>query len=179
MKRLISLIILGCLALAPASVSAHGASPLNQTAIQAGPYAFEAGFFHWPVRAGQPADLLLTPAGDRYQRRELSIQAWLVPQPGTPGQPIALAVAADPDSANGYALLLRASVEGDWALRLAVSSPEGPGQATLDFPVSGPPLIPLWAGWMVGLLPALGLLIFGLGELRQLAVRRSVDFQLT
>jgi len=51
-------------------------------------------------------------------------------------------------------------VQGAWRLEIEVNGAAGVGTVSLPIEVAGPPAIPIWLGWLIGLSPMLGLAWF-------------------
>ncbi len=154
--------------LLPMQASAHGASPLHTETLHVGGYDLTVEFYNWPIRVEQTAAVRIVPQTPLPSRAALQLQATLVPAPGVPDQPRPLTVGPDSDSDLAYSVDVRALVTGEWQLQISAAGAAGSGVASMRMPVAGPPRIPVWLGWLIGLTPLLGLLIFISARLRRL-----------
>ncbi|MFN8634231.1 MAG: hypothetical protein U0893_10275 [Chloroflexota bacterium] len=128
---------------------------------QAGPYELEIGLDRDPPRTGQ--DLAVTvralpdgePVGWNGGGR---VTVVAVPAYGTAGTPTRLVV-LQPESHDraSYAGTIQIPVQGQWRLEIEVNGSAGPATASVPVSVAGPPAIPVWLGWLVGLSPLAGL----------------------
>jgi hypothetical protein len=59
----------------------------------------------------------------------------------------------DSDSKGVYKVNVTPPIRGGWLLHLTVSGPSGVVVGDIPINVEGPPAIPTWLGWTIGLLP--------------------------
>lgn len=131
---------------------------------QAGPYSIEIGLDRDPPRTGQ--DLAVTvralpgdPTSDQPGVGRVAVVA--VPGPGTDTVQTRLTLLQpEAHDRSSHAGLVHLPVRGSWTLEIEVSGAAGHGTTTLPIEVAGPPAIPTWLGWLVGLSPLLGLVWF-------------------
>lgn len=154
------LAVLLLLWLLPTTAAAHEVGPMHTELVSAGPYQLRIEFFSWPLRSGRSTNLLVTPVDGRYQQRQLALSGVLQPSTSVTDTARTLKVEDDNDSRNGYTFNLNPGTQGDWQLKLNVRGAQGSDGAILNLLVEGPPAIPGWLGWTVGLLPLWGLLGF-------------------
>jgi hypothetical protein len=159
--------------LLPVTASAHNASPLHTDTVTAGGYTLTVAYFSWPLRAEQDAQILITPADNQYQHRELGLGVTLNPPANGGGRSVTEAVQPDSDTRNGYAVDIRPAYVGTWSLLVNVHGPQGDDGVVINLPVDGPPAIPEWLGWAVGFVPLLGLLGFAVSEGRKVVKAKA------
>lgn len=124
--------------------TATAAAPLHSEQVQVGTATVTVGFYMWPIRSDQSAllyvegpldaaqtELMAVPAGKTNASR---IKAWSVP---------------DQVQKQQSWHELQVGVRGDWTLHIVADGQEG----ILPLKVEGPPEIPLWLGWLIGLSP--------------------------
>jgi hypothetical protein len=68
--------------------------------------------------------------------------------------------APDPATPGAYDLRATFVTRGQWYLLLDLQGPSGAAQARVLETVAGPPPIPFWLGWLIGLIPLWGLIAF-------------------
>lgn len=132
------------------ALTAAGASPLATQTAQIGPYRLLLNFYSLP-RAGQQLNMTIeskTPGvGLRFS------QAMLNPAPSTDAISIRVALSPDSDTPGVYDVHITPSVRGQWLLHLTVSGTAGSFTGDIPLVVQGPPIIPTWLGWLIGLTP--------------------------
>ena len=146
-----SLVLFGLLLLLIAPVlTAAGASPLATQTAQLGPYRLLLSYYSLP-RAGQQLDMTIgssTP-GELLQFS----QAVLNPARSTDANTVGVQLSPDRDSKGVYNVNVTPPIRGVWLLHLTVSGPSGVVVGDIPINVEGPPAIPTWLGWTIGLLP--------------------------
>jgi hypothetical protein len=131
---------------------------------QVGPYLIEIGLDRDPPRTGQ--DLALTvralPGGATLQSPPTGrVTVIAVPGPGTDATQTRLTILQpEAHDRSSYAGEVRLPVRGAWTLEIEVGGAAGPAVTSLPIDVDGPPPIPVWLGWLVGLSPLAGLAWF-------------------
>ena len=171
-RLLVMLVTVGLLAIAPASLAQSGApqsgqkeakkslglggiagnaAPLHTEKVRVGDRVVDVGFFMWPIRSGQPALLYVEGEID-----PATTELWLVPAEATNAIPGRARSEADGAMKNLSWHEVNASVRGPWRLEVRA----GGQTAALPIEVAGPPSIPIWLGWMIGLSPLVGLFWF-------------------
>lgn len=170
MKRKLLPLLLAALLLIPTTALAHGPGDqpiVHEEPAQVGPYRVTVGFSEWPTRA------------------EKSVQYVVHPQGGLAGKQAFLAVVPADGHARGnldwtelmtYPGLddawvhqtLGVSNPGMWKIEIKMVTAQGTfAGSTKPFLVDKPPGIPMWFGWVVGLIPLYGVIWFGVREWRQ------------
>jgi len=163
MKWLLRLALITTVLLTPALVQAHTAIPAKIVDAQAGPYAFEVYLFADIAHAGQAYDLMVLPKTPGFR-----LTAQLLPAPGLSATPLRGQVAPDPDVPGAFDVhFIDVTTGGDWTLLLGADGPAGSGEARVPLKAVPPPAIPIWLGWLVGLIPVYGLLWFAYREWRR------------
>lgn len=130
--------------------TAAGISPLATQTAQIGPYRLLLSFYSLP-RTGQ--QLNMTIAADTSSMNLQFSQAVLKPAPGTDAIPARVTISPDSDTLGVSDINVTPSVRGLWLLHLTVSGPAGSFVGDIPINVQGPPTIPIWLGWLIGLLP--------------------------
>jgi hypothetical protein len=136
---------------------AGGASPLATQNAVIGPYGVLLSFYSLP-RAGQAMNMTVESA-----RSDDPLQfsdAVLNPAPGTDGNAISVTIMPDGESAHVYDVQVTPPFEGKWLLHMRVNGSAGTVSGDIPINVEGPPAIPLWLGWMIGLVPLPFILLF-------------------
>lgn len=155
----------------PGSALAHpeGQSPLRSDILQVGPYTLTIEYNTWPVRQHASLEMIIKPSGGLAGKR-----AWLriTPEAEFRSSIPMSQLRTYPGVEDGWVIhLVEPFPAGQRLMEFKVSGPEGEaiGRYT-GYQVAEPPLLPLWAGWLIGLTPLYGLVWFGYREYRR--VRR-------
>jgi len=124
--------------------TATAAAPLHAEQVKVGTALVTVGFYMWPIRSDQSAllyiegplnpsetQVMAVPTGKTNASR---VKAWSMP---------------DQVQKQQSWHELQVGVRGDWILHIQAGDQEG----NLPLSVAGPPEIPLWLGWLIGLSP--------------------------
>jgi hypothetical protein len=150
------------------ALSAAGISPLATQSAQVGPYQLILSFYSLP-RVGQQLNMTIEP-----KTASMHLQfsgAVLNPAPKTDAVPAKVTLGAESDTPGVYDVTVTPSVRGQWLLHLTVSGPSGPFVGNIPIDVLGPPAMPTWLGWLIGLLPLPVILIFVWSQIRWRALK--------
>ncbi len=132
------------------TLTAGGASPLATQNALVGPYNLLLSFYSLP-RAGQELSMTIEPS-----THDVSLQfsqAELNPAKDTDGNPVKVAIVPGSESPGVYDVHVTPPVRGIWLLHLQVAGSSGTVFGDIPINVDGPPAIPTWLGWLIGLLP--------------------------
>lgn len=131
-------------------VTAGGASPLATQDVVVGPYRLLLSYYSLP-HAGQPLNMTIEPerAGQSLQFSD----ARFVPAPGTDASTLAVHLMPDSESPRVYDMNVTPPIRGAWLLELQVVGSAGIVNGSIPVQVDGPPAIPTWLGWLIGLSP--------------------------
>jgi hypothetical protein len=144
--------ILSCLALLllVLAFTAGGASPLQTQNAQVGPYALLLSYYSLP-RVGQELNMTIEPAtpGVKIQFSHVVLN----PARGTDANTVGVRIQPDNDTPGVYDIYVTPSVRGLWLLHATIQGPSGMVVGDIPINVQGPPVIPTWLGWLIGLLP--------------------------
>ncbi len=144
--------------------TAAGASPLETQTARVGPYQLLLNFYSLP-RVGQQLNLTMGP-----QTRAIRLQfeqVLLEPAAGTDANVVRVAVSPTSDTPGFYNINVTPPVRGKWLLHLTVSGPEGSFTGDIPLNVQGPPAIPTWLGWLIGMIPLPFLIAFIWSQVRR------------
>ncbi len=138
------------LAFSVVALTAGGASPLATQNARIGPYQLLLSFYSLP-RAGQELNVTIESSipGMSVQ----FTQAVLNPAKGTDGNTLAVTITPDNEAHGVYDVHVTPPVQGRWLLHLQVTGSSGNVPGDIPINVDGPPAIPTWLGWLIGLLP--------------------------
>jgi hypothetical protein len=150
------------------ALSAAGISPLATQSAQVGPYQLILSFYSLP-RVGQQLNMTIEPknAGIHLQFSG----AVLNPASSTDAIPAKVSLGPEGDTPGVYDVSVTPSVRGLWLLHLTVSGPHGSFVGNIPINVLGPPAMPLWLGWLIGLLPLPVIFIFVWSQIRWRALK--------
>ncbi|WP_148505235.1 hypothetical protein [Paenibacillus beijingensis] len=153
----------------PTVLFAHADETATPTAtkmdVNAGPYNLTVEFNEYPINALKSLEMKVTPEEDFEQ---LTAQYNLIP-PSADGKQISGDLNPYPGLDGAWLLYVKGIPEpGHWTWEIEVNGPDGKGTAYIkDFEVTDPPGIPLWLGWLIGLIPLYGLVAFAGFEYRR------------
>lgn len=150
--------------------TAAGASPLETQTVNVGPYQLLLSFYSLP-RVSQQLRLTIGP-----QKSGVALhfsQALLKPGPHTDGNVIAVSITPTSDAPGTYNVNMTPPVRGEWLLHLVVSGPSGSFTGNIPLNVQGPPAIPTWLGWSIGMIPLPLLLWFIWWQIRWRRTQRE------
>lgn len=134
-----------------ATVLASG-KPARSETLTAGPYTIVVGLSDDPPIVDQNFTLTVS----SHEVTPLSGTLLAQPGPGTDAIPAHTALTADTGNAHVLAGTLHLVVRGAWKLVVNLNGLRGRGVASLDVTVTAPNAIPVWLGWLIGLLPLVG-----------------------
>lgn len=131
--------------------TATAAAPLHSEEVLVGDKTVVVGFYMWPIRSDQLALLYVEGPIAADQTQLIAVPV------GTTNASI-LKGFSMPDQVqpNQSWHEIQVAVRGTWELHIKTADAEG----TLPLLVAGPPEIPLWLGWMIGLSPLMVLALF-------------------
>lgn len=150
--------------------AAGGASPLTTQRAVIGPYQLLLNFYSLP-RAGQALSMTIEPAaaGTSLQFSQVALN----PAPGTDAKTIQVNLTPDSESRGVYDVTVTPSIRGKWLLHLQVTGVSGTVVGDIPINVEGPPEIPTWLGWLIGLTPLPLLIGFILLQVRWRKLQRE------
>jgi hypothetical protein len=131
-------------------LTAGGASPLETQTATVGPYRLLLSFYSLP-RAAQSLNMTIESATNDKQVQ--FSQATLMPGPGTDGNIVRVQITPDPDGQGVYDVSVTPPVRGLWYLHITVTGAAGSHAGNIPMQVQGPPAMPVWLGWIIGLTP--------------------------
>jgi hypothetical protein len=130
-----------------------GSMPARVVQVKAGPYPLTVNLYKDPANAGYALPFTISSP----QAKSLTFDATTVPAEGVDATPVHASLTATANGAQGTAEI---TVQGAWTLEVDVNGPAGPGTALVPINATAPPAIPFWLGWLIGLIPLYGLLLF-------------------
>ena len=133
-----------------AALTAAGSSPLATQDAQVGPYRLLLSFYSLP-RVGQELNMTIQSKipGQQVQFSRVVLN----PAPGTDANAVRVGITPDADNPEIYDVNVTPSVRGLWLLHLSVMGSSGSITGDIPIDVAGPPAIPIWLGWLIGMLP--------------------------
>lgn len=152
------------------TLTAGGASPLETQHAIIGPYQLLLNFYSLP-RAGQALSMTVEPAsaGVTLQFSRVALK----PAPGTDAKTILVNLTPDSETKGVYDVNVTPSIRGKWLLHLQVVGISGTAVGDIPINVEGPPEIPTWLGWLIGLTPLPLLIGFILLQVRWRRTQRK------
>jgi len=130
--------------------TAAGISPLATQSAQIGPYPLLLSFYSLP-RVGQQLNMTIQSktAGVSLKFSHVVLN----PAPSTDAIPARVTISPDKDTSGTYDISVTPAVRGLWLLHLTVIGPSGSFTGDIPIDALGPPVIPTWLGWLIGLSP--------------------------
>jgi len=136
---------------------AHDSAPLRSADVRVGPHAMTVTY-HTEPRGGGVLEFVIHPAG---APADTIFEVQAVPGSATAAVPVRAELEPQSDHIEGRVTL---PVSGQWLLEITASNPApgGPTVAQGFAPVlaGAPPVIPVWLGWLIGLLPVAVMMAF-------------------
>jgi len=141
------------------AATTHGSTPARVVHVQAGPYPLTVDLYTYPAHASYALPFSIAP--QQAVNGTLTYNVVSVPDPSdVPATPVRAGVSPDPNVHNGVQGNAEITVQGGWTLDIVVNGAAGSGEASVPIVATAPPAIPTWLGWVIGLIPFYGLLIF-------------------
>lgn len=131
-------------------LTAGGASPLLTQNARIGPYSLLLNYYSLP-RAGQALSMMVQ--SEKQGERLQFTQAVLSPAKGTDANTVRVQLRPDGDTPGGMYVDVTPPIRGAWLLHISVEGSAGTISGNIPVVVEGPPEIPTWLGWLIGLLP--------------------------
>ena len=138
-----------------ATASATVAPP--SALVRAGPYLFRIEYLN-EARGGQALEFRLKSENVPLDRVELHIRAI----PGTNVDAVPVQATLQLNSLDKRSVIGKVNlpVRGLWVLDLYAKGPRGEGAANAPILAATPPVLPVWLGWLIGLIPVFAILGF-------------------
>jgi hypothetical protein len=136
----------------------HGTTPVRVVHVTAGPYPLTLNLYKDPANAGYALPFAITPQ----TQDTLTYTVISVPAPDIHATDVRAGLT--PDGHNGVNGAAEIPVQGSWTLHIIVSGASGSGVVDVPIAAVAPPAIPLWLGWLIGLIPIYGLFAFLLSQ---------------
>ena len=136
----------------------HGNTPVRVVHVTAGPYPLTLNLYKYPADAGYALPFAIVPQ----TQDTLIYNVNSVPAKGIHATPVRAGLT--PDGHNGVNGAAEIPVMGNWTLHITVNGAAGTGEVDVPILAAAPPAIPLWLGWLVGLIPIYGLFAFLLSQ---------------
>ncbi|HET9919720.1 MAG TPA: hypothetical protein VFQ30_07765 [Ktedonobacteraceae bacterium] len=135
-----------------------GSTPVRVVHVNAGPYPLTVSLYRDPANAGFALPFAIAPASSIHG--SLAYDVASVPDQGMSATPVRASIGPDASVVNGVRGDAEITVQGQWFLRVLVHGPSGDGIVRVPITATAPPAMPLWSGWLIGLIPFYGLFIF-------------------
>ena len=136
----------------------HGSTPARVVHMIAGPYHLKVSLYKDPANAGFALPFAIAP--EQPVQGSLAYDVTSLPSEGLHATAIHGSVSPDANIPNGVQGTAEITVQGAWELDITVSGPAGTGEVVVPITAAAPPAIPVWLGWLIGLIPLYGLLAF-------------------
>ena len=140
------------------AATTHGNTPARVVHVNAGPYPLTINLYKDPANAGYALPFSIAP--QQGSSGTLIYDVFSVPAYGIHATPVRAGLSPDANVHNGVQGTAEITVQGDWTLQITVTGPAGTSVAEIPITATAPPAIPLWLGWLIGLIPLYGLFAF-------------------
>ena len=147
------------------AATTHGSTPARIVHVNAGPYPLTVNLYKDPANAGYALPFSIAP--QQSISGTLTYDVFSVPAHGMHATPVRAGLSPDANIHNGVQGTAEITVQGNWTLQITVTGPSGTSVANVPIVATAPPAIPLWLGWLIGLIPIYGLLAFLLTQRRR------------
>ncbi len=155
---IVALIALGVEITLAIAATQHGPTPAKIIQLDAGPYPLTVSFYTYPAQAGFALPFAIAP--QHAIAGALTYSVTSVPAQGIHATPVRASFSPDPHTPNGVQGAAEITVRGQWYLAITVTGPQGQGVAYAPVTVTALPAIPVWLGWLIGMIPLYGLIAF-------------------
>lgn len=156
-------ILLGLLA-GTTSAFAHSDAPLRTITARGGPYELDISYYNEP-RGGAPLVFSVAPESALNGPMRYTITA--IPGTTVEAVPVKATLEDDADRPGGVWGQVNLPVSGQWLLSIEINGPLGPAQLDAPIVASAPSAIPVWLGWLIGLLPVWAMIGYILAQTRR------------
>ena len=136
----------------------HGNTPVRVVRVNAGPYPLTLNLYKDPANAGYALPFAITP------QTQDTLTYNVTSEPAENIHATSVRAGLTPDGHNGVNGAAEIPVQGLWTLHVVVTGAAGTGMADVPINAVAPPAIPLWLGWLIGLIPIYGLFAFLLSQ---------------
>lgn len=167
--------ILVLMAFGGAPAFAQPSAPLKTIDVQVGRYPLQVSYYN-DVQGGGTLEFGIAPQAGAPVPGGYLVTA--VPGTLVNAVPVRASVAPDPERPGGVRGSVHLPVSGQWMLSINVIGAQG--QAVDDVPIlaAAPPAMPIWLGWLIGLLPVWTIVGFVLWRARRPAGARAAPHAL-
>ena len=161
--------VLALLALSGAPAHAQSGAPLKTIDVQVGSYPLQVSYYN-EVQGGGALQFGIAPQPGGAVPGSYVVMA--VPGTIVNAVPVRASVGPDPERPGGVRGSVYLPVSGQWMLSVDVIGPLG--HAVEDVPIlaAAPPAIPVWLGWLIGLLPVWAIVGFVIWQARRATTPR-------
>ena len=135
----------------------HTNTPAKVVHVHAGPYPLTVDLYKNPANAGFALPFAIAP--QQPMRGKLTFDVSSIPTGNIPATQVHSSFSPDA-STGGIQGDAEITVQGPWLLHITVNGPAGQSMVDIPITATAPPAIPDWLGWLIGLIPLYGLLIF-------------------
>jgi hypothetical protein len=151
----------------------HGSTPVRVVHVNAGPYPLTVNLYKYPANAGYAMPFSI--ASEQNVGGTLTYDVFTLPAYGMHATPVRASISPDANVHNGVQGTAEITVQGNWTLQITVTGPAGTSVADVPIVATAPPAIPLWLGWLIGLIPLYGLFAFLLTQGRRKKTKVETD----
>lgn len=151
-------IVLVVMIVASIMATMHGSTPARTSDVVAGPYHLRVSLYDDPAHAGFALPFAIRPAQPVQGQLQYSVTT--NPGPLVDATSVRASVSADSHVANAVQGDAEISVSGSWSLHITVNGPQGLGMTDVPVEATALPAVPIWLGWLVGLIPFYALVAF-------------------
>ncbi len=155
------------------AATTHGSTPVRVVHVDAGSYPLTINLYKYPANAGYAMPFSITP--EQNVGGTLTYDVFTVPAHGMHATPVRASLSPDANVHNGVQGTAEITVQGNWTLQITVAGPSGTSVAEVPIVATAPPAIPLWLGWLIGLIPIYGLFAFLLTQRRRKKIVVATD----
>ena len=153
------------------AATTHGDAPARVVHVNAGPYPLTVNLYKDPADAGYALPFSI--ASQQPIAGKLTYDVSSIPAYGMHATPVRAGLS--PDAGNGVQGTAEITVQGDWTLHITVNGPTGQAEADVPIVATAPPAIPVWLGWLIGLVPLYGVLALLFSQSLRKANRVSAE----
>ncbi len=124
---------------------------LPSASVRAGPYLLRVEYLN-EVQGGKALRFRLR--GENAPLMDVELRARAVPGTSVDAVPVRASLRRDPENQSVVLGTVNLPVRGLWVLDIYANGSRGTGSGNAPVLAATPPTIPVWFGWLIGLIPS-------------------------
>ena len=128
--------------------------PASSETVMVGPYIIDIDLSQNPPFTDQPFEVIVVPHNYSSQ-----LSGQVIAKPGLGTDAVNLYASLKPTDGQQHGTLegsLHVPVQGAWEIVVQLDGPQGHGSGSITITAAALGAIPVWLGWLIGTIPAMG-----------------------